>query len=106
MSKLSRDRGQSYEREICTALSDHLGITIRRQLGQERDGGGDIRTGRFLLECKRRRRLGGPYTWMAQATAAAKPGETPAVIARADGGESLVILRLHDFLRLAREELA
>ena len=42
MSKASRDKGASGEREVCALLSEELGINAQRQLDQSRDGGCDI----------------------------------------------------------------
>ena len=53
MSKLAKDRGASYEREVCKALSDALGSKVTRVLGQARDGGSDIDLGPFMIDCKR-----------------------------------------------------
>ena len=42
MTKASRDKGASGEREVVSLLADSLGISARRQLDQSRDGGCDI----------------------------------------------------------------
>jgi hypothetical protein len=59
---------------------------------------------------KRRKTLGTVYGWLQQAIAAKigqtaptptepeRPGKTPIVVARQDGGQWIVILRLTDFL--------
>lgn len=99
MSARSRNRGAEYEREVCAQLAKALGCKITRNLGQARDGGDDITIGVFRVECKRRKALS-VYEFVDQVVAAAKPGEVPLVIARADRRESLVILRLTDFLEM------
>ena len=105
MGALSRTRGATFEREVCSLLSDHLGVKVRRILGQERDSGSDVRCGRWLIEAKRRRSLALVYGWLRQVEAAAEPGQPAAVVFRADGEQPVVMLRLPDFVRIAREEL-
>ena len=105
MSKLGKERGASYEREVCKTLSERLGTKVSRVLGQARDGGSDIDLGPFMIECKRRRKIG-VYEWMEQAkTSAAATGQTPIVVCRADGEESLCIIRLDDAIKLLQNEL-
>ena len=104
MSKLAKDRGASYEREVCKALSDALGSKVTRVLGQARDGGSDIDLGPFMIECKRRRKIA-IYEWMEQAKVSSKGGKMPVVICRGDGKESLVIFRLDDAIKLMQNEL-
>lgn len=105
MSKLGKQRGSDYEREICTILSDALGQSVRRCLGQARDGGGDIDVPPFLLECKRRRSIA-VYEWMDQAVKSAEDaGRIPVVICRGDRKESLVIFRLTDAIKLMQNEM-
>lgn len=105
MPKISRDRGAGYERELAAQLSDELGRVVQRKLGQARDGGADFAVGPFVIEAKRRRRIGSAYLWLRQAVAAAGPGQVPVVIARADGQESIVVLRLRDFVPMVRDAL-
>lgn len=104
MSKLAKDRGASYEREVCKALSDALGSKVTRVLGQARDGGSDIDLGPFMIECKRRRKIA-IYEWMEQAKVSSKGDKMPVVICRGDGKESLVIFRLDDAIKLMQNEL-
>ena len=99
----NRQRGQEGEREICALLSAEFGFVVRRRLGQERDSGHDVSLPGFTVECKRRKRIAGLYEWIAQADVAKCP---PVVLARADGREWLVVMRLSDWCRLAREEIA
>jgi hypothetical protein len=50
MSKLARDRGANYEREVATAVFDTLGIKIKRNLQQYQTAElGDLELGPFLL---------------------------------------------------------
>lgn len=105
MAKLSRTRGSSYEREVCAELSAVMGQKVVRILGQARDGGGDIYTPPFLWECKRRRNFGA-YVFMEQAVVSADAQNAiPIVAVRADGKESLVIMRMKDALPLLQGEI-
>ena len=107
MAKISRDRGAAYEREIANAFKDwgykayrtaqHMGKT-----GQAPDVGG---IPKVHAECKRRRSIA-VYEWMKQAindSKAEDKGNIPVVFCRADNEESLVVIRLEDFLTIYRE---
>lgn len=97
---------------MCDTLSEGLGlgIKIKRNIGQARDGGNDIDLPPFLIECKRRKTLGTVYGWLQQAIDSLpeflrRHGAShaiPVVVAREDNGESIAILRLQDFIALAR----
>lgn len=110
MSKLARDRGASFEREIAHLVNDRLGLKIGRKLGQARDSGNDLDFGPIVGECKRRRKLGTVYGWLRQAAAAIllrppaeREGKIPVVIGREDNGVPIVILGLADFLDLVAQ---
>ena len=107
MSKSQRTKGATYEREVCDVFSDATGRKIQRHIGQARDGGNDITVGNLIVECKRRKRLGTIEGWLAQAKVAkVSEAQAAVVVARSDGGESIAILSLTDFLRLInRSEL-
>lgn len=107
LSKLGRNnkrRGAGGERELSAILSDALGWVVKRTLGQARDGGHDIQTGRFKWEVKRRKAIA-VYDFMAQVEKACDERETPVVAMRADGKGWLVMMKLEDFLPLLRGEL-
>lgn len=102
MSKSQRTKGASYEREVCSVLSEATGQKVQRNLGQPRDSGTDISLGDFVFECKRRKTLKSIEDWLKQAEdARANKDQIAAVIARSDGGKSLVILSLADFLTVS-----
>lgn len=110
MSKLARDRGANFEREICSILNGVLGLKIGRKLGQARDSGNDIDAGPYVVECKRRRKLGTVYGWLRQAAAsvlllppADRAGKIPVVVGREDNGVPIVILGLNDFLDIIKQ---
>lgn len=120
MGKSQRTKGASYEREVAAVFSAALDADFKRNIGQARDGGNDIDVGPLVVECKRRKTLKTIRDWFDQAKAAcAKRNnaefwsldsdvQTPAIptiVCREDNGESLVIIRLSDFLILTRDEL-
>lgn len=89
----SRAKGASYEREVGEALG------LVRQLDQCRDGGGDLEHPALAIECKRRAVTVNIPKAMAQAERSAA-GRTPVVIHRVNRAESLVTMRLSDWLAL------
>lgn len=105
MGKMQRTKGASYEREVCAKFSDALGIDVKRNIGQARDGGNDINVGPLVIECKRRATLTTLESWHAQASEPCGLDETAVVVARADNGKSFAILDLDDFIALVRTEL-
>lgn len=106
MSAMSRRKGFSYEREVIADITRVCGVQCKRNLDQTRDGGGDIPFGRFLIECKRRARV--PlYKWLDQCVKACAGKHTPVLAIRGDNRESLVVMRLEDFLALVgRQDIA
>lgn len=85
---------------------DQFQPIVKRKIGQARDGGNDLDLGRLIVECKRYAKIG-VMKWFRQAVAACsgKPGRIPCVVAREDNGESIIILRLSDYLTLHKEQL-
>lgn len=105
MSKSQRIKGAAGERELAGILTNELGFIVKRTLGQARDGGHDIETGRFLWEVKRRKKLA-VYEFLDQIIKAVEGTQkTPIVAMRADGKEWLVMMRLEDAIPLIRNEL-
>jgi high-affinity K+ transport system ATPase subunit B len=111
MSKLARDRGAQFEREVCARIEEVIGIQTKRKLGQARDSGNDIDLKRengthFRLECKRRRAIGNLYEWLQQAQdSCSTPGDTPVVVCRGDGEKRLAVMYLDDLLPLIAGDL-
>jgi hypothetical protein len=106
LGKLQRNKGAGYEREVCEVFSAALGITVKRNIGQSRDGGNDINVGPLVVECKRRKTLGTVESWLLQAAAACDTSaHIPIVVGRSDGGRSLVVLDLDHFIELTQERL-
>ncbi len=107
MSASQRRKGQSGEREVCALLQAEFGVKVGRKLSQCRDAGNDIDLGPFVIECKRRARIGNVYDWISQAEFATPDGYgMPVVMMRADGQDWLVLMRFIDWARLAREEIS
>jgi Holliday junction resolvase len=104
VSASQRRKGAAGERELAGILTEQLGWVVSRKLGQARDGGDDIQTGKFRWECKRRAKLS-VYEFMDQIQAACRPGDIPVVAMRADGKDWLVMMRLEDAVPLIRNEL-
>lgn len=100
-----RAKGAAGERELCAILADQLGIVVKRNLGQARDGEDDITIPPFRIEVKRQETLK-IEPWCQQVETAAKEGEIPVVAFRRNGKPWRVILKLDDFIKLAREEMS
>lgn len=99
----ARTKGKRGENEVCHILTDHLGHKVTRNLEQTRSGGEDIILGDWSIECKRTERVNLPRFWK-QATENAKTRK-PAVVLRWSRGEWLAVVRLTDWIELAREDI-
>ena len=112
MSKRSRDKGAAGEREVCAILSESLGASFKRKLGQARDSGNDIDIGPYRAEVKRYQAIAA-LRFMEQSQAACAKGDKtmfdgpdlPLVVMREDGGKWVVMQPLDDWLNLYRESL-
>lgn len=93
MGAKSRRKGSAYEREVGTELG------LVRALDQCRDGGGDLEHPTLAIECKRYARNVNIPQAMDQAVKSAR-GRVPVVIHRVDRAESLVTMRLSDWVGL------
>jgi hypothetical protein len=106
VGKQNRARGAGYEREVAGRLVRVFGEGIKRRLGQAREGGHDIDGLPFLIECKRRRRLGPMRDWLAQVSKNAA-GQHVAVVAKGDrDADHTVIMPMTFFLWLTRRARA
>lgn len=108
VGRRNRRRGADLENEIARILTDFLGVTIKRKLGQARDSGNDITAGPLVIEAKRRQSLGPMQQWLAQAERATtrSEGEYPVVIAKGDRQQApVVIMALPDFLGLVLDTI-
>ena len=102
---MSRNKGHTFERDIANDLTADMGVKVKRNLDQTREGKNDLNLPPFRIECKRYRAIG-VMKWMKQAIAACELSDTPVVIARADKEDPIVIMLYSDWKRLAREEIA
>ena len=87
MSKKSRTKGAQFERAVCRAIKDELGLDVRRNLSQYQESDlGDIELEPFLIECKRYASgnwFQKPW-WEQTKTAAAKQNMIPVLIWKYD----------------------
>lgn len=108
----SKTKGSNYEREVAAWLNERvLGLSARRALlsgGGRNDGGADLDgTPHVHMELKRTERFA-PRDAMRQAEDAisrAGGGPMPVVVTRSNRegtGESLVVMRLADWVKLYR----
>ena len=108
MSASQRRKGAEFERQVVNSLRELLGdvVPVRRAWERAQASGHDVDLPGFALECKRRASIA-VYEWWEQAcTQANGSGRIPAVVMRADRQpDTLVVLRLEDFVKLAREEI-
>lgn len=72
-------KGAGFERDVCQWLDSNLNIQTSRLLGQARDGGADIETEHFLIECKRRENLD-LFNWWNQVLIAQKEHDNTEII--------------------------
>ena len=94
----SRRKGANAEREVAHILQDHGFPDAQRNLEQSRDGGGDIVSGGFCFEVKRRATLA-ETKWRDQVQKAAHlHNAKPVLVIRADNGEWWVSQPILDWL--------
>lgn len=107
MGRKSRTKGNAYEREVARELTLELGLVVRttRNVRGGTQLGDDLVLPGFSPELKRRASIA-IHGWMREAIEQASAGQMPVVICRADGEESLVVMRLPDWIELARERVA
>lgn len=102
----SREKGARYERELAGQFREY-GFDARR--GQQYSGAnGDadvVGLPGLHIEAKRREKMQ-LYDWMAQSVRDARAGELPVVMHRASRCETLVTMRLPDFMQLYSEYAA
>ena len=105
MGKKSRNKGSGYELEIANHLTDQLGFEVRRNSAMYMDVP-DIKVGSWVLECKRRAKIGLIYEAMEQAKGYChEPKQKAMVLVRADGKKTLAIIELDQATELIRETL-
>ena len=103
----SKDKGNRYERELASKLRDY-GYDTRRTAqycGNTGDASDVVGLKGIHIEAKHQERIQ-IYDWMAQAihdSAENGKGDIPAVFFRKNNAETLVCVRLEDFMKLYRE---
>lgn len=104
MGRSQRTKGAAGEREAAALLSDELGLTVQRRLGQARDAGLDLHIGDHLaIEVKRQERASiGP--WLDQARAGAD-GRIPVVMWRPSRRGWCFVMDWESGIYLMRESL-
>lgn len=105
MGKMSREKGKRYERELAGHLKEY-GYDARRtaqHCGKSGDAADVIGLNGIHIECKfcQQFRI---YDWMAQATRDSEgTGNIPTVWFRKNHCETLVCMKMDDFLKMYRE---
>lgn len=103
MGASQRRKGAGGEREWVDVLRARGYPVEGRQLGQARDGGGDVRYGGVLYEVKRYNKIA-VRKWLDQSVKSMvnyKEVEIPVVAMREDGRtEWMVLLRAEDFFKM------
>ena len=103
MGASQRRKGAAGEREWVDVLRARGYPVEGRQLGQARDGGGDVRHGGVLYEVKRYNKIA-VRKWLDQAQASViqyHSGEIPVVAMREDGRtEWMILMRADDFFKI------
>lgn len=101
----SKAKGSRYEREIASKLREY-GYDARRTAqycGNTGDASDVVGLNGIHIECKFSQQFR-IYDWMAQAiNDSAKSGNLPAVFFRRNNSETLVCMRLDDWIQLFRE---
>lgn len=105
MGKMSREKGKRYERELASTLKEY-GYDARRTAqycGNTGDASDVVGLPGIHIEAKHQETLH-IYDWMSQAIHdSAKSGNKPAVFFRKNNHETLVCMRLTDWIELYRE---
>lgn len=102
MGKSQRRKGSGGEREFFKLLSARLGVTVKRKLGQAREGGNDGDCGPLVIEVKRYKRFSVARHLEQAERACPHPSKIPVVALREDTGPWLVLMKAEDFLFLAK----
>jgi len=77
MGAMQRSKGARAELQFANMLSDDLGVSVKRTLGQARDGGCDIELGVFAIQCKHAAKASIKSWWKQTVTDAHKCKKIP-----------------------------
>lgn len=106
MSKLSRTKGHSFEREIAIALRCVFPKARRHLENHEEDAafGADLmHTGLYRIQCKRMRKWAS-MSAIKQVKADELLGQVPVLVTQGDRERVLVALPLEEFIRLLKNQ--
>ena len=108
MGAYQRRKGAAGELEWVHFLRVQGFTAAERQLGQARDGGGDVRVKPFLYEVKRHHKLAVRkfLDQAVQSVVSYNQGEIPVVALREDGrgkDDWMVLMRADDFFNILKE---
>lgn len=102
----SKDKGKRFERDIANYLKER-GYDARRSAqycGNTGDAADVVGLPGFHIECKHQEKMH-LYDWMEQAVRdSAKSGDTPIVIHKQNRKDTLVTMRLDDFMNMMEKE--
>jgi hypothetical protein len=107
MSKMQREKGKRWERDVATLFREAMpGAEIKRGW-QTRSGSdaADVECPLYWLECKVGK-MPNPRAALKQATEAAPKGRVPVAIVKDDRQEPFVCLSLDNFMDMVREHWA
>ena len=93
----ARRKGLDFERDVAKLLHSWTGLQVDRILGQERDGGYDLRLDPFAIQCKRvkdRKGLSVKAWWLEIYGQAWKDGLFPCLCYKVDRGPVQFMLPL------------
>lgn len=96
MSASQRSKGQRGERELFHLLTDHLGVTVTRNLDQVWQGGADtLDIPNWAIEVKRQEALSIASWWAQAQRQAERTGRKPALFYRQSRKPWRVVMDLH-----------
>lgn len=100
MSKMQRDKGAQFERDVRNAFVKAGFPEAERNLNDKTDGRGvDVEAGTLAIQCKRYKKM--PSTSFIKEV---KDGTRfPALVGRGDNEKATITLYLRDFLAIAQD---
>lgn len=103
MGKRERNKGSGGEREFFKLLSLHLGVEVKRKLGQAREGGHDGEYGPLIIEVKRRKGFSVARHLDQARLACSDETKVPIVALREDHGPWMILLTADSFFKLTKD---
>ena len=102
---MSRDKGARYEREIASRLKEcgYNAMRTAQHCGKSGDAADVVGLDGIHIECKHQEQIK-IYDWMGQAVRDSEgTGNKPTVFFRKNNHETLVCMRLEDWIEIYRE---